>query len=229
MESATPPATPRPDAVSPNPAQEVRDLQVILGIARAMAAAIELDELLELILNGVRQTLNAERATLFLYDPVTDELHSKIAHGTDEIRFPAGAGIAGAAAQGRKLVNIPDAYEDPRFNRDVDRKTGYVTRCLLTLPLVGVDGQLVGVVQVLNKIDGVFTAYDERLAEALAAQVGVALQHAPAHAALRREEADGEFAGHRPRNPAEPSPEALTEGSRLRRRRLQPARRADGR
>src|SRR5262245_40330024 len=162
----------------PSAGGEVRDLQVILGVTRAMAGAMELDPLLELILNSVRQILNADRASLFLYDPATNELYSKIAHGTGEIRFPANAGIAGAAAQGRQLVNIPDAYADPRFNRDVDRKTGYQTRCLLTVPLVGTDSQLVGVLQVLNKVGGVFGAYDERLAEALAAQAGVAIQRA---------------------------------------------------
>jgi phosphoserine phosphatase len=167
----------------PKPAEsshhhEVRDLQVILGVARALAAAMDQDELLELILNSARQILNAERATLFLYDPATDELHSKIAHGTGEIRFPSNAGIAGAVAQSRQIINIPDAYADPRFNRSVDRMTGYHTRCLLTLPLIGTDAQLVGVVQVLNKVDGLFTSYDERLAEALAAQIGVALQRA---------------------------------------------------
>ncbi len=115
MDNATPQGRAEADAGNNGQAQEVRDLQVILGVTRAMAAAIELNELLELILNSVRQILNAERASLFLYDPGTDELHSTIAHGTGEIRFPAGAGIAGAAAQGRKLINIPDAYEDPRL------------------------------------------------------------------------------------------------------------------
>ncbi len=158
--------------------QEVRDLQVILDIARAMAASMDVDRLLELILNSARQILNADRATLFLYEPATDELHSKIAHGTGEIRFPATAGIAGAAARDRKVINIPDAYADPRFNREIDRQTGYVTRCLLTVPLEGTDGHLTGVVQAINKVDGIFTAYDERLAEALAAQVGVTLQRA---------------------------------------------------
>src|SRR5262249_759656 len=133
---------------------------------------------LNLILDAVRQILNAERSTLFLYDAANDELHSKIAHGTGEIRFPATAGIAGAVAQGRQLVNIPDAYADPRFNPDVDRRTGSRTRCLLTIPLTGLEGQLVGILQVLNKSEGVFDAYDEHLAEALAAQVGVALQRA---------------------------------------------------
>jgi phosphoserine phosphatase len=159
-------------------AQEVRDLQGILGVARAMAANIDVDRLLGLILDAARRLLDADRASLFLYDPATEELHSKIAHGAGEIRFPVTAGIAGAAARDRKVVNIPDAYADPRFNRDIDRQTGYVTRCLLTVPLEGDDGQLTGVMQVINKRGGVFTAYDERLAEALAAQAGVALQRA---------------------------------------------------
>ncbi len=158
--------------------RQVRDLQLILGVVRAMAGTPDLDSLLNLILDAVRQLLNAERSTLFLYDSASDELYSKIAHGTGEIRFPAHAGIAGAVAQGRQLINIPDAYADPRFNPEVDRKTGYRTRCLLTVPLFGLEGQLVGVLQVLNKRDGVFDAYDERLAEALAAQIGVALQRA---------------------------------------------------
>jgi phosphoserine phosphatase len=157
-------------------AQEVRDLQVILDVARALSASMDLDRLLELILDSARQLLNADRASLFLFDPATDELYSKIAHGTGEIRFPITAGIAGAAARDRKFINTPDAYADPRFNRDIDRQTGYHTRCLLTVPLVGTDEQLTGVVQVINKVGGVFTAYDERLAEALAAQAGVALQ-----------------------------------------------------
>jgi phosphoserine phosphatase len=160
-------------------AQEVRDLQVILDIARAMAASMDVDRLLELILDSARRLLNADRGSLFLYDPATEELHSKIAHGTGEIRFAVTAGIAGAAARDRKVINIADAYADPRFNRDIDRKTGYVTRCLLTIPLEGTDGQLTGVMQVINKLGGgVFTAYDEHLAEALAAQAGVALQRA---------------------------------------------------
>lgn len=170
----------RTDAAGGAPPVERRlaDLQVILEVSRAMAGAMGIDELLSLILDSARRVLNADRASLFLYDAGSHELYSKIAHGAETIRFPADRGIAGAAAQGRRTVNIPDAYADPRFNRDVDRKTGYHTRCLLTVPLVGLDDQLVGVVQVLNKADGVFTRYDEHLAEALAAQAGVAIQRA---------------------------------------------------
>src|SRR5262249_28436190 len=85
-------------------------------------------------------------------------------------------GIAGAVAKSRRPLNIPDAYADPRFHREIDRQTGYRTRCLLTIPLIGLDDRLVGVMQVVNKLDGTFTGYDETLGEALAAQVAVALQ-----------------------------------------------------
>ncbi len=163
---------------TPMAGRELRDLQVILDVARAMAGAPDLDALLALILAALRNLLGAERSTLFLYDAAANELHGKIPDIADEVRFPATVGLAGAAVQTRRTINIPDAYADPRFNREVDRQTGYRTRCLLTVPLTGTDNQLVGVVQVLNKLDGVFTPYDERLAEALAAQVGVALQRA---------------------------------------------------
>jgi sigma-B regulation protein RsbU (phosphoserine phosphatase) len=166
---------------SPGPpanGREVRDLQVVLGVARAMAGAPDLGSLLTLILDALRHLLNAERSTLFLYDRATHELHGRIADRAEEVRFPADAGLAGAAARTRRTINIPDAYADPRFNREVDRQTGFRTRCLLTVPLTGTEDQLVGVVQVLNKADGVFTPYDEYLAEALAAQVGVAVQRA---------------------------------------------------
>src|SRR5437879_4573105 len=91
-------------AGTPNADRQVQDLHVILDVARTMAAAAGLDELLTLILDSTRQVLAAERATLFLYDAGTHELYSKIAHGTGEIRFPADRGIAGAAVQGRRTI-----------------------------------------------------------------------------------------------------------------------------
>lgn len=163
---------------APPPERQLHDMEVLLEVTRLMAGTIELDELLSVILDSVRKVLSAERATLFFYDAPRDELVSKIAHGAEEIRFRADAGIAGAAAQQRCTINIPNAYADPRFNRDVDRQTGYRTRDILAVPLVGLDGQLVGVVQVLNKRHGNFTVYDAHLAEALAAQTAVAIQRA---------------------------------------------------
>lgn len=170
--------TSTPGQAAPNAERQLQDLHVLLDVARAMAGTAELDHLLVLILESARRLLHAERATLFMYDPQTDELYSRFTHDTGEIRFPANKGIAGAVAQSRQTLNIPDAYADPRFNRQIDRDTGFHTRCMVTIPLVGLDDRLVGVMQVLNKVGGPFLAYDERLGEALAAQVAVALQRA---------------------------------------------------
>ncbi len=150
----------------------------VLQISRDMVATTDLDELLGLIINRTMELLEAERATLFLYDAETDELISRIAAGAREIRFSAGTGIAGAVARSRKTLNVPDVYADHRFNRDVDRQTGFRTRNILAVPLLDYSGQLVGVLEALNKLDGVFGPQDVGLAQTLAAQAGVVLQRA---------------------------------------------------
>ena len=150
----------------------------VLQITRDMVATTDLDELLGVILDSSMKLLSAERATLFLYEGETEEFVSRIAHGSEEIRFPASAGIAGAAAAGGEVLNIPDAYADKRFNPEVDRKTGFRTRNILAVPLRDHDDELVGVLEVLNKPGGPFTPEDVTLAETLGAQAGVVLQRA---------------------------------------------------
>jgi len=150
----------------------------LLQISRDMAATSALDDLLGVIVARSMELLDCERATLFLYDPAADELFSKIAHDAEEIRFPASAGIAGTVAKSKQILNIPDAYADERFNRDVDRQTGFRTRNILAMPLLDHGGQLVGVLEVLNKRAGDFDAHDVQLASTLAAQAGVILQRA---------------------------------------------------
>ncbi|OPX23683.1 MAG: hypothetical protein B1H04_03435 [Planctomycetales bacterium 4484_123] len=150
----------------------------VLQITRDMVATVNLDELLSVILTRSVELLEAERATLFLHDAEAGQFVSRIAHGTDEIRIPADEGIAGAAARSREVLNIPDAYADGRFNREVDRRTGFRTRNILAVPLLDHSGQLVGVLEVLNKRRGGFSDEDVVLAETLGAQAGVALQRA---------------------------------------------------
>ena len=163
------------------PGKTVLDREVlerILEVTRELARPLDLQTMLERVIDEGRTVLRADRGTVFLYDSETDELFSTVATGTDTFRIPADRGIVGECARTRRVVNVPDCYADPRFNRDVDRKTGYKTRCLLTVPLVGYDDSLVGVLQVLNKSDGVFTGEDEHIATALGAQCAVALQRA---------------------------------------------------
>jgi phosphoserine phosphatase len=168
----------RPDNPAPPDQDGCDDLPRLLEVARRLAATSDLNELLELILVQARGLLDAERASIFLYDPARRELFSRLATGVESLRFSIDHGIAGAAARDRRIISVPDAYADPRFNRAVDRQTGFRTRNILSVPLVDYHGELVGVLQVLNKRSGAFGDYDTSLAEMLAAQAGVALQRA---------------------------------------------------
>ena len=163
---------------APEAGKRLDDLNKVLAISRSMVAATELDSLLRLIIDRGMELLDAERASLFLYEPQREELFSRIAAGEDEIRFPADRGIAGAAVKTGRTINVPDAYADGRFNPDIDRVTGFRTRNILAVPLRDYEGKLVGVLQVLNKRAGAFQDYDITLAETLAAQAGVAIQRA---------------------------------------------------
>src|SRR3989440_8544258 len=128
------------------------------------------------VVDAAKQVLGAERGTVWLYDAQADELVLEVATDVDPVRVPAGKGLVGSCARSRELINVRDCYSDSRFDPSTDKRTGYRTRCMLTLPLVDHKGGLVGVMQVLNKSDGVFDADDEALASVLAAQCAVALQ-----------------------------------------------------
>jgi phosphoserine phosphatase len=148
----------------------------VLEVTRELARPLDLNTTLSHVIDAARAVLRADRGTVFLYDARSNELYSTVATGVATLRFPAGRGIVGECAERRRLINVPDCYSDPRFNREADRSTGYHTKCLLTVPLVGYDNSLVGVMQVLNKLEGVFSEEDERIATALAAQCAVAIQ-----------------------------------------------------
>jgi len=102
-----------------------------------------------------------------------------VAEGAEvkEIRVPAGAGLVGWVAQHNKFLNIADAYEDERFNRAVDVKTGYRTRSILCAPMWSLKNKILGVVQVINKRVGVFNTDDEALLRAFAHQATVAVEN----------------------------------------------------
>ena len=164
--------------------QRVEKLGGILEVAKALVAERDLDRLLQLIVRAAARIVEADRCTLFLVDHERGELWSKVAQGVgmSEIRFPMGRGIAGAVAQTNTSVNIPDAYADPRFNQNVDKQTGYRTRSILCIPMRSVAGEVVGVLQALNRLDGnPFHDEDEELLSALGGQAAAAVNNALLH------------------------------------------------
>ncbi|WP_373533172.1 HD domain-containing phosphohydrolase [Vampirovibrio sp.] len=161
-----------------NPNQRLVSL---MRVGQAMAAERDLEKLLTLIKDETEQALSADRCTVFLYDREQNELWSKVATGFDtseEVRFPAHLGLAGYVVKTGETLNIKDAYEDPRFNQDIDRKTGYRTHNILCMPMRNRKMEIIGVFQVLNKRVSHFDKVDEDLLTAISVNAGVALENA---------------------------------------------------
>lgn len=155
-----------------------RRVDAMKQIGQALGSNLAIDPLLDEIVSRTTELLEADRSTLFLVDEARRELHSKVMQGRElrEIRLPIGVGLAGWVAARGEPLHIKNAYADERFNPEVDKKSGYRTRSMLVWPVRAPRGNgLVGVIQVLNKRTGAFDATDERLLEAIASEIGVAL------------------------------------------------------
>ena len=160
--------------------REQKKVALVQEVSRALSTVGDIDALLRLIMEKVTELMEADRSTLFLVSEDGRQLWSKVIQGSEvvEIRLDVGEGVAGWVAQTREIVNIPDAYADQRFQPSVDLKSGFRTRSILSVPMLGALGGLVGVLQVLNKVDGPFTTADEELMSALASQAAIAIENA---------------------------------------------------
>jgi HD-GYP domain-containing protein (c-di-GMP phosphodiesterase class II) len=170
-------------------------LQRLLEVAKSLGAEKDIDTLLETILTHATDVISADRCSLFIVDRDKHELWSKIAQGivpdvsgaNGEIRFAIGKGIAGQCAETGKVINIEDPYADPRFNPEVDKRTGYRTTSILTVPMLDARGGVTGVIQALNKVGAKsFTFEDEELLLALGGSAAVALENAFLHRDIER-------------------------------------------
>ncbi|XP_065338353.1 probable 3',5'-cyclic phosphodiesterase pde-5 isoform X4 [Cloeon dipterum] len=174
-------------------------LKVVKSIFQDM---VSMDALVVKVMTYAQRLVDADRASLFLVDSRNKELYARIFDmGTDEdkdseensstrgkeIRFPLGTGIAGQVALTGEVLNITDAYSDPRFNRTVDQLTGYHTKTILCMPIF-IRGIIIGVVQMVNKRSGLFTKEDEEAFETFAVYCGLALHHAKLYEKIQRSE-----------------------------------------
>lgn len=186
--AAAPPAAKKREDSSKKAAMDFEDLrrankrlkqaEMLLNVSRRVAAMETLDEVLETLVEMTTFELGAERGSLFLNDTTTDELYSRVAQGnfSREIRILNTTGVAGAIFTNGVGEIIHDAYADDRFNRSIDEQTGFRTRSILGAPVKTVKGEVIGVIQVLNKKNGAYNEEDLELLEAMTTQAAVALQ-----------------------------------------------------
>ena len=158
----------------------LRRTTALADIANRVSDSLSLDVLFPRLMEVVTEALNADRSSLFLFDPETNELFSRVMQGDaiGEIRFPSHLGVAGSVFSSGQAEIIADAYADPRFNQDVDRHTGYRTRNILCVPIRNKKREVIGITQALNKHVGDFDEEDQRLLEGLSLQASAALENA---------------------------------------------------
>ncbi len=140
----------------------------IFDVLRGQANNLSLDDLLETIFQKVVELIQCERATIFLVDKETSEIYSRLtSDGKEEIRFPYGQGIAGEAIEQKTSIISASPYDDPRFNSNIDKATGYVTRNILCVPLLNHTNEAIGCIQAINKKNRSFQKSDTELLEVL--------------------------------------------------------------
>ena len=157
----------------------LEDALLLLEVTRTLGSLDDLDSQLDALLQLIARATQAERATLFVNDPCTQELFSRSSLGglRREIRVLNTSGIVGHVFQTGESLLINDAQADARFNRSVDEQTGYVTRSIACAPLRTLSGTWIGAIEVLNQqVDGVFGERDLQLLEAISLQASESLQ-----------------------------------------------------
>lgn len=163
-------------------ARNQKGVAALLKAISSLEQSLDLEKTLQSVMEEARQLMQADRSTLWLIDDESGDLWSKVksADGKSmmELRNPKNSGIVGHVATTGELLNIPDAYQDPRFNPEPDKRTGYTTRTILCMPVFDSGGKLIAVTQLINKAQGTFTTSDEAFMRAFNIQAGVALENA---------------------------------------------------
>ncbi|MDA8242638.1 MAG: HD domain-containing protein [Elusimicrobia bacterium] len=163
-------------------------LRLLVNFGGVVSKETNLTRLLHIIAEQVKTILGCDRGSVFILDRQTNELWSKVALGLQhtEIRVPFGKGIAGHVAATGSILNIKDAYEDNRFNHDIDRLTGYRTRSILAVPLKNVSGHIIGVFEAVNKLNSSFNADDEGILQLIGSLAASAIENAQLYESLSR-------------------------------------------
>jgi len=177
--------------------QRAEELGTINEIAQTITSSLNLDEVIRSVMKGINRILRVETGSLLLIDEKTNELAFKITLQGDteklaSYRLKMGQGIAGWVAEQGEPLLVPDVRLDPRHYGTVDEAVGFTSRSMLCVPLI-VKGKVIGVIEVINKLDGAspdseaqFNENDLELLTAMAAPVAIAIENARLHEATKK-------------------------------------------
>lgn len=161
-------------------------LNLLYKVGQKASLESQVPKLLDRISLMTRQTLRASAASVLLVDGEEEELYFEVAQGKavktlKKMKLAVNSGISGWVVRNGKPLIINDVTSDKRFNKNIDKVTGFVTKSILAVPLVSGDS-IIGVIEVLNKVDGSgFNKQDLEVLVALASTAAIAISNARLH------------------------------------------------
>lgn len=158
------------------------ELETLNDIAAAVASSLDTREVYHLVMQKINEYCQVEAGSLLMVDEETDELVFVMTLEAGEeklfgVRIPHGRGIVWSVAESQQYEIVHDVAGDPRFLRDVSDSVGFEVRNILCVPIV-VKGRTIGVIELLNKIEGLFTEEEAQRLARMAATIGVAIENA---------------------------------------------------
>ncbi len=158
------------------------EIATLNDIAATITSTLDPRNVYRLVVQKINEYFRVEAGSLLLLDQQTDELVFVMtleagAEKLANVRVPPGQGLVGEAIRTRKPLIVADAQSDPRFYKKVSEDVGFVTRSVLCVPMF-VKGREIGVIQLLNKVDGEFTEEDAARLSAMANTIAVAIDNA---------------------------------------------------
>jgi sigma-B regulation protein RsbU (phosphoserine phosphatase) len=174
---------------------EIQRLETFLSVAKKLTSELDLDRLLDTIMDEVTSVMDAERSSLYLIDEENNEIWTKVMQGlSDIIRIPIGTGISGLVADTGEIIRIKDAWEFPGYDRSWDIQNNFRTRSVLCMPISNKADKRIGVIQVINKRDGVFSEEDQDILTGLTSLIAIAIENAMLHKdALEKQRMESEL------------------------------------
>ena len=160
----------------------IQRIKSFLEATVALVGSVENGHTISILIKNTCKILNCDRASLFIHDRITDMLvvHSAEGLKKNQIKVPKNKGVVGAVFMTGEKLKIDNAYQDMRFNKEIDRKTGYKTRNIMCYPLIDNDGDIFGVIQAINKLgskDASFDNNDEELLGIFSKQASAILKN----------------------------------------------------
>ncbi len=154
------------------------NFSTLLEVFATVSSELDLDNLIRLIMLKAAEITKADRSSLFFMDTDTNELWTKYAKGLESKTVRTKKGIVSLVAKEKKPYIVNDPYNHPSFNSSIDLETGYKTESILSVPVFNSQDEILGVIQVINKIDGVFETSDLSILQGFASQIRIAIENA---------------------------------------------------